>query len=111
MDRITQIRRSPMADGCSQCHVSFGRSIRTITPLLTEALDTNKFVKKARKKRQELYLKQQTRYNRSAKNLKLLDKGANVLVKNPETRRLDGGAVIQDRDRERTYIVSYRMVM
>ena len=48
MDRISQSRNTPRADGISPCQIVYGRSIRTILPTLTESLGTAKFIESAK---------------------------------------------------------------
>ena len=103
LDGITQIRNSPRADGLSLCQVVFGRSIRTLIPTLTEALGTNDFVEKARRRKQVVDAKQKIFYDRCSKMLKPLNDGMLVWIQNPETKRWDLTARIISRVRKRTY--------
>ena len=88
LDGIAQLRNTPRADGFSPCQVVFGRSVRTLIPTLTEALGTNEFVEKARKKKQIIDEKQRARYNLHAKDLKPFELGTTVWRSEEHTSEL-----------------------
>ena len=103
LDGIAQLRNTPRADGYSPCQVVFGRAVRTLIPTLTEALGTNEFVEKARKRKKMLDQKQKARYDAHAKDLKSFDPGTLIWVQNAETGKWDDTAKIICKTRKRTY--------
>ena len=54
LDGISQLRSTPREDGFSPTQVVFGRSLRTLSPILTEGLGTNEFVEQPRKTKELL---------------------------------------------------------
>ena len=103
LDGVAQLRNTPRADGYSPCQVVFGRAVRTLIPTLTEALGTNEFVEKARRRKKLLDHKQKVRYDRNAKDLKPLEPETLIWVQNSETKKWDDTAKIICRIRKRTY--------
>ena len=103
LDGMAQLRNTPRADGYSPCQVVFGRSVRTLIPTLTEALGTNEFVEKARKRRKIIDEKQKARYNLHARDLEPFESGAKIWVQNADTGNWDNTAKIIGRVRTRTY--------
>ena len=103
MDGIAQIRNTPRTDGISPAQVVFGRSIRTMLPTLTEALGTNQFVEKVRKRKTDFDLKQRIRFDKQAKDLKELARGTLIWLQNDEPRRWDEKGVVLEQTRPRTY--------
>ena len=77
--------------------------MRTLIPTLTEALGTNEFVEKARRRKKFLDHKQTVRYDRNAKDLKPLEPETLIWVQNSETKKWDDTAKIICRIRKRTY--------
>ena len=72
-------------------------------PTLTEALGTNEFVEKARRRKKLLDERQKARYDLNAKDLKPFEPGTLVWVQNAETGKWDDRAKIMFQVRKRTY--------
>ena len=103
LDGISQLRNTPREDGFSPTQVVIGRSIPTLLPTLTEALGTNEFVEKAKKKKEMLDFRRKSKFDQTSKNLKPLNPGTTIWVQNSETKRWEDKAKVIAKVRNRTY--------
>ena len=100
------------SSGLSPSQLLLRRNVRTRLPMLRSNLRSisEKEIKKAIKKKNEVLIKQQTRFDKTAKDLPELNVGELVRVFNFKTKQWDLKAEIINKDENRSYQVQTKNV-
>ena len=106
-DMVMNYNQACNSSGLSPNQILMRHNVRTRLPMLRPGFRTirDEEVEKAMKNKVEAFKKQETRFNRDARDLPELQIGQLVRIYNLKTRQWDTKAIIINKDRNRSYQV------